>query len=160
MPDGSEFPLWEKSLHFSKAYYVDGQAKNSDDNGPGTKEHPFRTISKAAQVLQTGERVVIAQGEYREFVRPARGGTGPEMMISYEAAPGAKVVVKGSRLVTDWHPSEGWSFGIDPKTNQAVKAWELHLDPSLFPDGYNPFEVDNVIGNRYWINYAKDNMSN
>jgi len=160
MPDGSEFPLWEKPLHFSKTYYVDCQAKNADNNGPGTKEHPFRTIGKAAQVLQPGERVMIAEGEYREFVQPARGGTGPEAMISYEAAPGAKVVVKGSRVVTDWHPSEGWGFGIDSKTKQAVKAWELHLDPTLFPDGYNPFEVDNVIGNRYWINYAKDNMSN
>jgi hypothetical protein len=41
-----------------------------------------------------------------------------------------------------------------------AKAWELPLDPTLFHEGYNPFEVDNVIGNRYWINYAKDNMAN
>ena len=70
LPDGTEFPMWEKPLHFSKTYYVDCQAKNADDNGPGTKEHPFRTINHAAQVLQPGERVVIAEGVYREFDSP------------------------------------------------------------------------------------------
>jgi len=160
MPDGTQFPMWEKPLHFTKTYYVDIQAKNADDNGPGTKEHPFRTINHAAQVLQPGERVVIAEGVYREVIRPARGGDGPDAMISYEAAPGAKVVVKGSAVVKDWHPSEGWNFGFDSATRKPIKAWELHLDPALFHDGYNPFEVDNVIGNRYWINYAKDNMAN
>src|SRR5579871_2305461 len=75
LPDGTEFPMWEKPLHFSKTYYVDANAKNADDNGPGTQERPFRTINQAAQVLQPGERVVIATGVYREPIRPARGGT-------------------------------------------------------------------------------------
>lgn len=158
MPDGTEFPMWEKPLHFSRTYYVNGQAKIADDNGPGTREQPFKTINKAAQVLQPGERVVIAAGVYREFIQPARGGTGPDAMISYEAAPGAKVIVKGSQVVTDWKPSEGWNFGIDPKTKKPVKAWELKLGPELFPNGYNPFEVDNVLGNRTWLRYAEDNM--
>ena len=158
LPDGTEFPVWEKSLHFSKTYYVDGQAKNADDKGPGSKDRPFRTISAAAKVLQPGERVVIAEGVYRECIRPLRGGTGPETMISYEAAPGAKVVVKGAAVVKDWKPSEGWNFGMDPETHQPVKAWELHLDAALFPDGYNPFEVDNVLGNHMWLRYAQDNM--
>jgi hypothetical protein len=159
LPDGTEFPGWEKALHFSKTYYVDGQAKNADDKGPGSKERPFRTINAAAQVLQPGERVVIAEGVYRECIRPARGGTSPDAMISYEAAPGAKVVVKGAAVAKDWKPSEGWSFGFDPNTRQPVKAWELRLDPALFPTGYNPFEVDNVLGNHMWLRYAQDNMS-
>lgn len=159
LPDGTEFPSWEKALHFSKTYYVDGQAKNADDKGPGSKERPFRTINAAAQVLQPGERVVIAEGVYRECIRPARGGTGPDAMISYEAAPGAKVEVKGAAVAKNWKPSEGWNFGLDPKTHQPVKAWELRLDPAMFPNGYNPFEVDNVLGNHMWLRYAQDNMS-
>ncbi len=159
LPDGTEFPSWEKALHFSKTYYVDGQAKNADDKGPGSKERPFRTINAAAKLLQPGERVVIAEGVYRECIRPARGGTGPDAMISYEAAQGAKVVVKGAAVVKDWKPSEGWNFGIDPETHLPVKAWELHLDAAMFPNGYNPFEVDNVLGNHMWLRYAQDNMS-
>ena len=75
LPDGTEFPQWEKEIRFMKTYYVDGQAKNADDAGPGTKERPFKTINHAAQILQPGERVVIAAGVYREFIQPARGGT-------------------------------------------------------------------------------------
>jgi hypothetical protein len=158
LPDGTEFPSWEKTLQFSKTYYVDGQAKNADDKGPGSKERPFRTINAAAQVLQPGQRVVIAEGIYRESIHPLRGGTSADAMISYEAAPGAKVVVKGAAVVKDWKPSKGWNFGMDPDTHQPVKAWELRLDPALFPNGYNPFEVDNVLGNREWLRYAQDNM--
>ncbi len=159
LPDGTEFPSWEKAFHFSKTYYVDGQAKNADDKGPGSKERPFRTINAAAQVLQPGERVVIAEGVYRECIRPARGGAGPDAMISYEAAPSAKVVVKGATVVKDWKPSEGWNFGLDPESHHPVKAWELRLEPAMFPNGYNPFEVDNVLGNHMWLRYAQDNMS-
>lgn len=62
--------------------------------------------------------------------------------------------------MTGWQPSEGWNIGFNRETNQPVKAWELHLDPKLFPRGYNPFALDNVTDDRYWINYAKDNMWN
>jgi len=160
LPDGTEFPMWEKPLQFSKTYYVDGSSKNAEDSGPGTKDHPLRTIAHAAEVLKPGERVVIATGVYHEAIRPAVGGSGPDAMISYEAAPGANVVVKGAVPVTGWQPSKGWNIGVDPQTNQPVKAWELHLDPKLFPTGYNPFALDNVTDDRYWINYAKDNMWN
>ncbi len=160
LPDGTQFPMWEKPLHFSKTYYVDRNAKNAEDSGPGTKDHPFRTINHAAQILQPGESVVIASGVYREAIRPARGGTSPEAMISYEAASGAHVVVQGAIPVSGWQPSEGWNIGLDRETKQPVKAWELHLDPKLFPRGYNPFALDNVTDDRYWINYAKDNMWN
>jgi hypothetical protein len=160
LPDGTEFPMWEKPLHFSKTYYVDANAKNADDNAPGTQDRPFRTIDRAAQALQPGERVVIATGVYREPIRPARGGTSADAMISYEAAPGANVVVEGAVPVTGWQPSEGWNIGNDTVTGQPVKAWELHLDPKLFPTGYNPFALPNVTDDTYWINYAKDNMWN
>ena len=59
LPDGIEFTFWEQPLQFSKTYYVDCNSPNCDDNGPGTIERPFRTISKAAEILQPGERVVI-----------------------------------------------------------------------------------------------------
>src|SRR5690606_4297905 len=131
LPDGTELPMWEQPLTFTKTYYVDGQSANADDSGPGTQARPFKTINQAAQVLQPGERVVIAEGVYREMIRPARGGTGPDKMISYEAAPGANVVVKGSKVVTNWVPSEGWNTGIDPDTGEPVKAWALQLTPDL-----------------------------
>src|SRR5215471_16350497 len=104
LPDGTSYAEWEQPLAFSTTYYVDNADAKADDNGPGTKARPFRTINKAAQLLRPGERVVIASGTYRECVRPARGGTSPSQMISYEAAPGASVIIKGSDVLKD-----GWT---------------------------------------------------
>jgi hypothetical protein len=143
LPDGREFVSWEQPLQFTKTYYVDNRNPQASDSNPGTQNLPFLTINTAAQVLQPGERVVIASGVYRERVSPARGGTGPGKMISYEAAPGAQVVVKGSRLVkTGWKPSTGFSL----RRGQA-SIYQLDLD-ALGLGGYNPFGMVNVLDDR------------
>ena len=151
LPDGTEFVSWEQPLTFSKTYYVDNTASNADDNGAGDKARPFRTIGKAAQILQPGERVVIAAGAYRECVRPARGGTGPAQMISYEAAPGAKVYIKGSEILKD-----GWQqvkvaerFNAAPGTG--ITVWRHELTSVLSPDGYNPFALPSIMGSWGWL---------
>ena len=100
LPDGKEYTSWEVPVTYSKTYYVDNGNPNASDKNEGTKEQPFLTISKAAEVLQPGERVVINSGVYREQVRPLQGGSGADKMISYEAASGAKVIVKGSVLAS------------------------------------------------------------
>jgi hypothetical protein len=148
LPDGREFVSWERPLQFAKTYYVDNRNPRASDSNPGTRELPFRTISQAAQVLQAGERVVIASGVYRERVAPLRGGTGPDKMISYEAAPGASVVVKGSRLVkTGWRPSVGFSLRRREPGPSAPKIYQLDLGP-LGLGGYNPFGMVNVLDDR------------
>jgi hypothetical protein len=150
LPDGSEFEFWEQPFQFSRTYYVDCNSPNSDDNGPGTIDRPFRTISKAAEVLQPGERVVIASGIYRECVRPARGGTGPTQMISYEAAPGAKVFVKGSEALNDgWEPSTVSMRGRG--RGGQVSIWKHKLTGAMFPDAYNPFSLASVAGDWSWL---------
>ena len=157
LPDGTEVQSWEKPLSFSKTYYVDGKAANAEDKGPGTRERPFRTVNKAAQVLQPGEHVVIAEGVYREWVNPARGGTGPDKMISYEAAPGAKVVIKGSAVLDKgWKPSDrGAGRGGAPS---GARAWQIGIGPFL-RGVYNPFAMMNVPGDRFWMNYKVISMA-
>ena len=158
LPDGTAYAAWEQPLTFSKTYYVDNGDANADDNGPGTKARPFRTINKAAQVLQPGERVVIASGTYRECVRPARGGTSPSLMISYEAAPGAKVVITGSEVLKD-----GWvqvavpaGFGPGgraggPPAQPPVTTWRYEFTSALFPDAYQPFALPSIMGSWSWL---------
>ena len=154
LPDGAQFALWEQPLSFSKTYYVDNTAAGANDAGPGDKARPFRTIGKAAQVLQPGERVVIAAGTYRECVRPARGGTGPTQMISYEAAPGAKVVITGSEILKD-----GWRqepAGFRPQAQGQAQApqiaiWRHDLTNALFPDAYNPFALTSLMPSWAWL---------
>jgi len=145
LPDGSEFKTWEVPLKFSKTYYVEQRDARASDGNPGTKDLPFKTINRAAEVLQAGERVVVGEGVYREWVRPERGGTDPEHMISYEAAPGAKVVIRGSELLkVKWVKSIPWIE--DKRTTQrestVKEVWMARLPGDLF-HGYNPFAISN-----------------
>ena len=164
LPDGTEVQAWEKPITFAKTYYVDGRAANADDNGHGTKERPFRTIGKAAQTMQPGERVVIAEGVYRERVNPARGGSGADKMISYEAAPGAKVVIKGSAVLDKgWQPStrgagRGAPGAAATAGAGAPRAWEIDIARYL-RGAYNPFAMVNVPGDRFWMNYKVISMA-
>ena len=161
LTDGTPFPLWEQPLTFSKTYYVDNQSSKADDNGPGTSTRPFRTIGKAAKVLQPGERVVIASGTYRECVRPERGGAAPTQMISYEGAPGAKVFIKGSEVVKDgWTQDPAIAFrrpGAGANANPAAPlppappTWGYQFTGAMFPDAYNPFALASVAGDRAWL---------
>ena len=130
------------------------QSAGADDNGPGTRARPFRTVSKAAQVLHPGERVVIASGTYRECVRPCAGGTGPAQMISYEAARGAKVFIKGSEILKDGWQQESVSmrrFGPAGQSASQITSWQHDLTGTMFPDAYNPFALDSAPGDRAWL---------
>lgn len=161
LPDGTDFVFWEQQQTFSKTYYVDANARNSSDKGPGTQKRPFRTISKAADILQPGERVVIASGIYRERVSPARGGTGPDKMISYEAAPGATVYIRGSDVLKD-----GWEtsplpvnpFAPAPEKNDNAFIWKHKLTGDMFIDAYNPFALANVPADWSWLDTTKVDM--
>ncbi len=159
MPDGKEFVSWERPLQFSKTYYVDNRSPKAADSNPGTKEQPFLTVNKAAQVLQPGERVVIMEGVYREQVVPARGGSAPDKMISYEAAPGANVVVKGSRLVkSGWEPSDYSPHHFGSATSEtAGKVYRLNIH-GLDYEGYNPFGMASIMMDRHYLFPTKEEL--
>jgi hypothetical protein len=151
LPDGREFVTWERPLQFTKTYYVDNRNPGAADSNPGTQALPFLTINKAAQVLQPGERVVISAGIYRERIDPARGGLGPDKMISYEAAPGAQVVVKGSRLVkAGWAVSAGFKLDLPAADRAKVRIYERRLDDIDFR-GYNPFGMASIMQDRVYL---------
>lgn len=143
LPDGSEFKTWENEapLAFSKTYYVDQGNSAASDENPGTEDKPFATIGKAATVLQPGERVIIKDGIYRESVAPARGGSDPAHMISYEAAPGAHVAIRGSRVFRG-------PWELAPEAGNQV--WKASLEQEDF-HGYNPFLISNVIIFKDWM---------
>jgi len=151
LPDGQVFTSWEVPLKFTKTYYVDNQNPKASDMNEGTKNAPFLTINKAAQILQPGERVVILEGEYREQIIPQFGGLSPEKMISYEAAPGAKVTVKGSRLIkSGWEPSTGFSIEPPKENYRSAKIYQFDLE-NLELKGYNPFGLMNIMMDRTYL---------
>jgi hypothetical protein len=137
LPDGTEFKAWECCTTWTTTYVVDQNHPEASDQNPGTAEKPFRTIGWAAGLLAPGERVVVKSGVYREEIVPRRGGTGPEAMVGYEAAPGARVLVKGSRVL------EGlWERSKNPDES-SERLWMAALPVALFPSE-NPFALENA----------------
>lgn len=160
LPDGSSYGFWETEPVWERELFVNGSDPAASDDNDGSEAHPFRTISRAAAEATPGTRVRIHAGLYRECVKPARGGTDPEHMISYEAFGDGDVVISASEEVRDFIPSEGWMLnrGWGAEQPEDACVWEYDLDPDLFR-GYNPFCAVNILHDRLFIEYDKTDMT-
>jgi len=67
-----------------------------NDEWAGTEQAPFRTINQAASVAVAGDTVLVHEGTYREWVKPARAGLSDSLRITFEAAPGEKPVIRSA----------------------------------------------------------------
>ncbi|MHC4110589.1 MAG: right-handed parallel beta-helix repeat-containing protein [Planctomycetota bacterium] len=142
LPDGSEFKTWSDRTAYTRTYYVDQRHPRALDNNDGSEEKPFLTINKAAQIVRAGEKVIVKSGVYRELVKPKFGGVGPDLMISFEAAPSAKVIVKGSRVLeTKWTKSKKGSIPLSKQA--ALNLWMISL-PNNYFESDNPFLTENA----------------
>ncbi|GAA0474514.1 right-handed parallel beta-helix repeat-containing protein [Alkalibacterium indicireducens] len=106
-------------------YYV---SKQGSDIAKGSEAEPFLTINKAASVAIAGDTVIVHEGEYREWVKPQHPGLSNHRRITYQAAEGEKVVIKGSEQITSWEKTEG-------------TVWKAVLPNEFFGD-YNPFKEE------------------
>ena len=115
-------------------------ATTGSDSADGSSDRPLRTISRAADLAMAGDTVVVHEGVYREWVRPRRGGLSDRRRITYEAAPGEHVVIKGSEQVTGWQPVDG-------------SVWTVTVPDGIF-GAFNPF-AEEIDGD--WIVYPQKN---
>lgn len=113
-------------------------ATTGDDAATGAADAPLRTVQQAASRAMPGDVVTVHEGVYRERVDPPRGGESEEKRITYQAAPGAKVVIKGSEVVKGWE-----KVGHD--------TWKVVL-PNSFFGGFNPY-ADEIRGD--WFHPRK-----
>ncbi len=141
LPDGREFKTWEQPAEHRQTFFVAQAHPDASDDNPGTEDRPWKTIGRAAKVLEPGDRVIVRQGHYREWVCPARGGSGPKQMITYQAAPGEMVIISGSEPLTG-----NWLASVLADQPPMAKAWMIDLPEALFGD-YNPFAEANATTN-------------
>ncbi|MAG58971.1 MAG: hypothetical protein CMJ83_22005 [Planctomycetes bacterium] len=104
---------------------VDNRAANAADDNRGTVAEPLRTIQAGADRAQPGDTVLVKAGIYRETVVPPRGGTASDRAITYLAAPGEPVSIRGSERITTW-------------VDRGAGIWCVELETAFFK-GYNPF---------------------
>ncbi len=108
------------------------------ESGDGSAARPFKSIQAAAEVAQPGDVITVQAGVYRERINPPRGGESDARRITYQAAPGGEVVIKGSEVVKGWEQ-------VEPK------VWKVTLPNSFFGE-YNPYK-DLIVGD--WFNGFK-----
>ncbi|MFS0864889.1 DUF1565 domain-containing protein [Fredinandcohnia sp. 179-A 10B2 NHS] len=111
-------------------------AKTGSDQAQGTKQNPFLTINKAASVAVAGDTIIVHEGVYREWVKPKNAGLSEYRRITYQAAEGEKVVIKGSEQIQEWEQVDG-------------SVWKVELPNEFFGD-YNPY-IEEIFGD--WVVY-------
>ncbi len=100
-------------------------ATNGLDSNAGSRRKPLRTIQHAANLAQPGDTITVHEGTYREYINPPRGGSSNRKRITYQAAPNATVVIKGSERISNW-------------THLTNDVWQATL-PNTFFNYFNPY---------------------
>jgi len=95
----------------AETYYV---SPNGSDNNNGTINNPFRTIQKAADIVNSGDIVIVKDGVYTDtdnddrIVSLRRGGTSDAWII-FRSENKWGAVLDGENNRTGY----GWNFGSD-----------------------------------------------
>jgi alpha-N-arabinofuranosidase len=122
------------SVALCRDYHV---SKKGNDNNTGSKNSPFLTINRAAIAAKAGDNLIVHSGTYREWVNPPHGGNSDKNRITYMAAKGEDVIIKGSECIKSW-------------VNQGKGVWKAELN-NFFFNGYNPYQLQ-VKGS--WMRYG------
>jgi len=87
------------SVVSAREYHV---SVSGNDLHEGIAAKPLLTISAASRLARPGDVITVHEGVYRERINPPRGGTSDAKRIIYQAAPGEKVIIKGSEVIKGW----------------------------------------------------------
>ena len=84
-------------------------AEGGSDTGDGTADNPFQSIGAALKAAGNGDTIELSNGTYRE------GELAVDKGVTIKAAEGAKPVLNGAEIPTDWSSGgDGkWSTGRD-----------------------------------------------
>ncbi|MDH7461738.1 right-handed parallel beta-helix repeat-containing protein [Chitinophagaceae bacterium 26-R-25] len=99
---------------------------NGNDNNDGSAMKPLKSIMAAANKAMPGDVVTVHAGTYRESIVPPRGGNSDKERITYQAAKGEQVTIKGSEVVKGWQ-------------KQDHDTWMVKL-PNSFFGSFNPYK--------------------
>ena len=148
-------PLW------CATYYVDRHAEGASDDNPGSEAQPWQTISRAgsAEELKPGDTVLIRSGVYHEHVDITVSGEEGNP-ITFAAAPGARVVIKGSEIARGkWTRLTDLPDIQEPFPNAFTGVWRIALGDEYFTDPR--FEPSYRDKSKRWVSqvFIQDNRA-
>ncbi len=138
-----------------KEYHV---SPMGSDSNPGTADQPLQSVTAAAKLAQPGDVITVHEGVYRERINPTTGGTSDQERITYQAAEGEMVVIKGSELLKNWvHVEEDTWMTTVP--NELFGDFNPYLDV-IKGDWFNPLgrvhHTGAVYLNGHWLTEAAE----
>ena len=121
-----------------ESYYV---SPKGDDSNPGTLASPFRTINKAAYIMQAGDVCYIRKGVYREVIYPVNNGAMGKP-ITFKNYNGEEVWVDATDVIEGWEKHDGNIYKSKtvhkmtalPSVSQALFHKEKVMDVARWPN--------------------------
>jgi len=110
-----------------RTYHISPKGNDKND---GSEGKPFRTIQRAADLLEGGETCLVHGGTYRESVRLTRSGT-QDAPIVLAACPGEVVTLSGTEPVEgEWSRHEGsiWKTHTDREFEQLFAGGRMMIE--------------------------------
>ena len=132
------------------SYHVSLSADS--ETADGSAEHPFATISAAADVAEAGDTILIHEGVYRETVTPRHDGTATAPII-FRAAPGENVTISAFEEVSGFQPysaMDGIYYAAIPETMGFDRNFVIYRD-EILREGRHPntdTKIDPVTGQK------------
>jgi hypothetical protein len=137
-------------------------ATTGNDNNPGTRTAPWKTIQKAANTAGPGQTVCVRGGIYREVVDINVSGSVAGGFITFMSYPGERAILDG----TDLKVPSGWGpmIKIQNKNYIIIQGFEIrnyrssaknHSPIGIFVTGYDDhIELRNNILHKIETNYT------
>ncbi len=123
------------NVSMARQFFV---SEKGNDNNPGTKEQPFRTIQRAADIMVSGDTCYIRAGRYHETVIINGKKAGGGKFLVFQAYPGEKVILDGTEPIhSRWKLFRGKIY----MTKLRKDIWQLFVDgesmvSARWPNGY------------------------
>jgi parallel beta-helix repeat protein len=155
-------------------FYV---STTGSDSNSGASGSPVKSLTKAAQLAQPGDTVLVGAGTYNGTVTISKNGTA-SAPITFKPVDGAHVIIDGSGtsantdLVTitgDYITFQG--FEVRNSTRTGIALWETHNSKVLDNNVHDSYRAgiwvggnvgqtyNNLVdGNEVWRN-VKENMA-
>ncbi|WP_100010048.1 FIMAH domain-containing protein [Lentibacillus sediminis] len=115
--DGMESVSPVKADTNDQVFYL---SPDGNDNGPGTREEPWRTLDKASQA-ETGDTVVFLPGTYEGILQPENSGTEDAPIIYKAEEPGT---ARLAGLSTD-----DYHHAVTILGKEYIEINGLHIEP-------------------------------
>ncbi len=131
-------PFYPGEKAEGNTYYVEQQNPVASDKNEGTQDAPFKTLAKAAEKAEAGDRVIIGSGTYREVLTPKNSGSATAPIV-FEAAEKAEVIISALEEVTGFTENEGvysapLSWNLGKQRNQVFYNGKV-LSEARYPNG-------------------------